>query len=110
MPELKTYQKLTRPLPIPLGEGDPLTIHYYPAAMTPNLQKQLALLGPEDLDAMSKQIEPLLADWDFTDEGVKVPITVETLSSLGYGLLNDIITSIIEDIKPGANDPNAKRA
>jgi len=105
--DLGKYREKTRPVEVQM-DGDPLHVSYKPAAFTPNLRKEIEKLGEDDVDALAKYLCPLLADWDATEGGKKVEISVEVLNGLGYQLLNAIFSAIVAAVNPAA-DPNAKK-
>ena len=88
---------------IDLGDGDLVALVYYPHKITPGYLD--AVSGENDLMALARTVAEFVADWDITDEGEPLPVTVEGAAQLGLSLLNLIVTEVAQDMR----SPNAKR-
>lgn len=89
------YKAATKTVSIPFGE-DSLSVCYYPSKFTPNVTKD------KDRDETTVAfLLRLVASWDYLDEKDKpLPVTEETLSDMGYDLLNAISRAIVGDVSP----------
>ena len=87
-------------------DGEEITVTFNRNAMNQKALRILRRLGrPETTDAEEREAFQLytevIVDWDVTDGGQKVPITIENLESFDIFLLGDIIRHVTEAMVPG---------
>jgi hypothetical protein len=126
MPKYKSYELFTRPVTVPLLNGDLLTIHYCPARYSNTFNKGITASGaggrsnqdfifhmvggdiPSEKDKeKSKPEKPVVGWWDWTDEQDKpIPITLEWLAErVNLTDQTAIVNAIVGDLFP--NDETA---
>ncbi len=95
----------TASVTIPIGE-DTLTIVYYPNAVTDNSVAQLDA-GSE---AFNETMPKIIKSWDaYVDEEqtTMLPIDSQSFANMGYAYKLQIMTAILEDIRPNTIAPQS---
>lgn len=89
-------------------KGQAATIEYRPLLVSFNLQRGMALMSepPHDPSVAIAELAKVISGWDLSRHGDVLPITAETIGSLGLGLGGAICRAILEDF----SDPKSPLA
>ncbi len=91
-----------RTIPVEFEAGT-LNITYDPAVITADNEReelQLRLRGMV-INALALSLSRTIVAWDLTDDsGKPIEVKLETLTALGYDVLNYLMTEINKDFRP----------
>lgn len=86
-------------------EGDTIKFSYYPHEMTDAFFEEARRSADGSTRATVKQLLPLLAEWDITEDGVHpLPITEESLTLVGPIIRERISDAITQHAFPSEDE------
>lgn len=110
--EVATLGKARKDLFVPLTEdGQGVHLVYNPKAYTLDVEDRLNDLQNRMLqsEAFAITLETMVVEWDITNEGAPVPITVEGIkqAKLPVVIMGEILAAIRKDTNPTATEGKA---
>lgn len=84
-------------------EAGVLNITYDPSVITADNEREEIAMRMRGLviNSLAQSLERMIVEWDLVDDkGKPIPIKLESLTALGYDVLNYIMRSINEDFRP----------
>ena len=101
--DLHIVRSKTRKLPDPVEyEGQKLNVTYKPAVITTEFASDMKQAeDDQDANGMAKGAHLMLTDWDMTNQGDPIEISLELLRQLPLGLLGAIFQAVMNDVSAG---------
>jgi hypothetical protein len=94
--DLKKIAEKTKALEIPVDD-DVLHVQYRPNALTVGD----AMAGARTPDEIVDLVRRTIVQWDLTDGGVEVPITVEAMKTVPFPFLASVVEAVSTDMSVG---------
>lgn len=88
-------------------EGHEIKLEYRVAAFTAEVESRLHQADDEHrpVNGLAEVLEKIVAAWDILDDNDKpLPVTLELLRQLPFGLLQEMVTAIAEDLSPNVRN------
>jgi len=92
------------------GVDAALSVTYRPDRWTPAAQARWLDLFADQRGgaALAVYVATRVVTWDLADEaGTPIPLTEEALAGVDIAVLDRVVTAIIQDMRPGADDPKS---
>jgi hypothetical protein len=107
--EVATLGKQRKELFVPFGDADDgVNLVYNPKAYTLDVEDRLNQLAERTLqsEAMAITLETMVVEWDITDEGKPVPVTVEGMKQarLPVVVMGELLQAIRKDTNPTTDE------
>lgn len=81
---------------VDFGEST-ITVKYRPSVATPANLKAVTADPDDEVGPFIDFLVKLLADWDITDGGTKVPITAEGIDAVPMNILQQVMRGVMAD-------------